>query len=112
MSAIVITRGNDAVFSGVARREGIAVDLTGAVLWFTAKRSARDPDSSAVLAKDTVGGGVAVVDAVAGSFRVVLSEADTGGVPVGRYAYSIKLLEADGTTTTIERGVLAAVSAP
>ncbi len=103
---IALIRGDTNVFEGVAkRRDGAIINLTGAKVWFTLKNSHSDLDVNAVLAKDTVSGGVTIVNALAGSYRVTLSADDCDGlVPGTELFYDVQVKEADNTIGTPVKG--------
>jgi hypothetical protein len=107
VSEISMIRGDTASFSGTVMRAGAPVNLTGAKLWFTAKRSRSDLDEAAVIKKDTVLGGVVILSPTSGTYRVTILPADTSSLTYTiQLFYDVQLLEPDGTVTTIESGTL------
>lgn len=89
-------------------RNGVAIDLTGATLWFTAKDDLDDLDAAAVFQKKTGGLGIAITDAVNGRATVTIAPADTASLANEPQTLEcdIQLLEVDGTLTTVARGQL------
>lgn len=86
---------------------GAPVDITGCTMRFSAKRSRRDVDASAVFSK-TVGSGITLSDPQNGVATVALSDSDTSGLAPGRshlltFDWRITL---GGQTQTIAYGSL------
>jgi hypothetical protein len=73
-------RGDDPPFSFTVSDDGTPIDLTGCELTWTAKRhyeDAQDADSTIV---KTIGDGIEVVSAAAGTIIVTLDAADTADI--------------------------------
>jgi hypothetical protein len=89
-----------------------SVPLTGAKLWFTAKRNVGDTDSLAVISLSTTAGGITITDAAAGLAQLVIPSSATASLltplpPAALYLfYDIQLREADATVTTMFSGKL------
>jgi hypothetical protein len=100
--------GDSIVLRLTITRNGAAVDLTGATLWFTAKEDWDDLDADAVFQKKTGGLGIAVTDALAGEATVTIPGSDTASLDneVQTLECDVQLLEVDGTLTTVARGQL------
>lgn len=106
MANLSIYRGDTVSFTSAVKRSGVAVNLTGATLWFTAKRLISDIDANAVIAK-TSGSGIVVLSAVDGTYRVDLLPADTASLTkTTQLYYDVQLKESNGVVTTIDRGTL------
>lgn len=94
-------------------RNGVAVDLTGAKLWFTAKVALSDADPG-VFQLDTATGAVAAGEiliespAANGKVTVKLNTAATSSVPDAgvTWFYDVQLKESTGVITTLETGTL------
>ena len=88
------------------------VNLTGAKVWFTAKRAFTDADSAAVIALSTTTGGVTILDAALGTARLVIPSSATSALTTPgppsplTLVYDIQIREADGTITTVQQGRL------
>jgi len=84
----------DSIQIGVAIRdkaEGLApFDLTGAVVYFSVKRIVYDADVDAVIAKDSEGGGLTIVNATQGEVNIYLTPADTSITPMD-YVFDIRV---------------------
>lgn len=84
------------------------IDLTGAALFFTAKRSTNDADGAAVITL-TLGSGIVLNDAPAGEGEVTIPPAATdsltGPFPLA-LEYDLQAKLAGGQIYTIERGRL------
>jgi len=89
-------------------KTGAPLDITGAKIWFTAKNNYVDPDNQAVIALDTVSGGVAITDAVRGLARVDVPPLATRSFPDGpvKTVYDVQIKDAAGIVTTVESGTL------
>jgi hypothetical protein len=82
-------------------------NLTGCELWYTAKFYRPDPDLRAVWALNTAAlGGVAIINALIGTFSVTGSPLATVGFPDGdvTLAFDIQIKDATGKVFTIEKG--------
>jgi hypothetical protein len=89
-----------------------SVNLTGAKVWFTAKRAWTDADSAAVIALSTDLGGITITDASAGTARLTIPPAATASLTTPpppsplTLLYDIQVKEADGSITTVQQGHL------
>lgn len=100
-------RGDTISIALTISRNGSAIDLTGATIWFTAKEAVEDADVDAVFQKTTADG-ITIDDAPNGRATVVIEPADTaalGDDPVTLLC-DVQVEEADGTTSTVAEGVL------
>ena len=89
---------------------GAAIDLTGALLWMTAKKKFEDNDAAAIFQK-TIGSGISITDAALGLAKVTLVANDTKaleGFFRGRInlKYDIQLKTQAGQIFTVARGKL------
>lgn len=105
MAALVMFRNDNAQFLLTVLQNGTAVDLTGAKLWFTAKRSFTDIDADALIQQTTGGGGIVVTGL--GTARIIIDPARlaTMSGPTSLF-YDVQLLDAAGAIHTIESGTL------
>lgn len=89
-----------------------SVDLTGAKIWFTAKRALSDADGAALIALSSGTSAITITDAAAGQCTLVIPPAATAGVATPSpsqplsLVYDIQIRESDGTITTVQRGNL------
>lgn len=88
------------------------VNLTGAKIWFTAKRAFADADNAALIALSTDTAGITITDALNGLATLVIPPASTSSLttptppaPLTLY-YDIQVKESDGTVTTVQQGRL------
>jgi hypothetical protein len=98
-------RGEDASFDVAAvQADGFTPQpITGATLWFTAKRRREDIDADAVFQKS--GAAVAIVDGPGGIARIDLARADTIDVePVPSTFYWNLKAKIGGKDRTLARG--------
>lgn len=85
------------------------VNLTGASVWFTAKRSYSDDDATAFIRKGTTNttlDGIEVLDATGGQVVINIEPSDTSGLEAGTVMllWDMQVLEADQTLTTVNYG--------
>lgn len=91
----------------VTAAAGGAQNLTGCKLWFTAKRSRSDADVSAVFQLSSPSGGIAIVSAAAGTFRITVSPPHTSGLTAKAVLYyDLQLEDASGNVYTLDSGTL------
>lgn len=84
--------------------DGLPVDLTGALLKFTAKRSLDDTDDRALIAKDSDAdeglGGIEITDAEAGRAVIQFEPENTDTLKSGRYYFDVKYISGDSSVVT------------
>ncbi len=99
-------RGDTTIFRATVRdADGVALNLTGKTIRFTAKYGIADADAAAVIAKTTPTG-VVITDAAAGICEVRLVTTDTSTL-TATYDLVWDLQVADGSSTqTVDSGVL------
>jgi hypothetical protein len=76
-----MVRGEQKQWNIAVTQAGVAVDLTGRKLIFTAKLNFDYPDSRAVFQKSTTTTGIALTDAVNGLARLTVISSDTDSLP-------------------------------
>jgi hypothetical protein len=95
MAALTMTRGTSATVTvTILDGDGAALDLTGTTLHFTAKRSLRDAQADAVIAKVTGAGITHRTPQSGGIADVAIAPADTSGLapyPIA-LAYDVELV--------------------
>jgi hypothetical protein len=113
MPDLTMSRGDSLVYATTLYQLNqpvkIPQDLTGAKVWFTAKRYFTDPDNQAVSQVDSVGGGVVIVNPpVSGQIVVTLPFQATVGFPDSDVVliYDIQIRTSGGLVLTLERGTL------
>lgn len=84
---LTIRRGDDRMLDlAIVQDDGVTPqDLSGALLWFTAKRRLSDADADAVLAYRE-GAGITITNAAAGTATVLVVGTDTAGLADGDIA--------------------------
>jgi hypothetical protein len=88
-------------------RAGSPVNLTGASIWATFKRSISDTDAAATTIQKTLDNGIVVTDAANGLAVVTLDPADTASLTKETtFEGDIQVREADGIVTTVADGSL------
>jgi len=103
-----VARGDTVVFDATITRPpgGPAVDLTGAELVCTGRRTLEEAAADAVFRVET-GSGIAVTNPAAGQCRVTIPAQATAGLPDWPALYvDLELTEADGRVSTPLRGRL------
>ena len=111
MTMLEATRGDDETYElTILAADQQPVNLTGAQLWFTAKRSHHHSDAEAIIRK-TIGAGITVVDAAAGRADVKVDAADTAGLPADQLqlVWDCQLKDASGQVSTVDSGRLVIV---
>jgi hypothetical protein len=106
-----MTRGDDRTIAGTLESGGVAVDITGYTLWFTAKRKLSDADASAVIRLSTDGGigGISVISAAAGTFTISIAASLTASLPdvmQTELFYDFQIRNAAGAVQTLSKGRL------
>lgn len=83
MTNLTMLRGDTFSWTTIVQRDGQAVDLTGAKIWFTGKLLYTDADNAAVFQKTELSGVTIDPDQVAnrGKITVTLQPADTAALP-------------------------------
>lgn len=109
MDTIVMTRGDDRTIDvTVTDKDGAAVNLnTVTALWFTVKSKVTDVDDSAMIRK-TLGAGITVVSAPAGTAKIAIDAADTRNWPGKRgqtFFWDLQGKDNSGKIITLDRGV-------
>ena len=104
MSDLTLIRGDTAIIPvEVNDAAGNDVDLSGAEVFFTVKARRSDPDSAAVIRKQT-GDGITVTVPAEGKLTVTLDPEDTADIGRGRYRYDVQVVADDGTVQTVADG--------
>lgn len=89
------------------------VDIdAGDEIWFTAKYSVRDPDTSTVLSKTRIGGGdteVEVLDSPNGKARIKLEPADTKTLVGRALVFDVKVKKVDAAPDAIQTAVVGTI---
>lgn len=89
---------------------GVAVDLTGGKLWFTAKKSPTDLDAAAVFVLTSdVSGGVLILDAEAGLAVATAQPSNTTALAIGKLTqlfYEWKFRNAANEPSVLETGTI------
>jgi hypothetical protein len=99
-------RGDTVPFDITVTLSGAPYDLTGTTLFFTLKRRAAALDAAALISKQT-GTDIAIVNAAAGTARLVLSPTDTAAPPLNVELYfDLQLKTTAGDIYTIASGAI------
>jgi hypothetical protein len=106
-TTLEIVRGDTVAITITVTLAGVAVDLTGASVWFTAKRHLTDADASAVF-QLTVGAGIVLTNAAGGVATATILPAHTSGLTgeSTRLHFDVQVKPAAGTVHTVARGAL------
>ena len=99
----VLVAGDNYDLVFVLKRSGTAVNLTGAKIWFTVKRSVAQTDSAADLQLDTdTPADISITDAANGQVTVYLKPSNTESLE-GSWLYDLQVL-LSGKVTTYAQG--------
>lgn len=105
-----IYRGDTIVIEFAIAQDGVATNLTGYSIWFTAKKQLSDNDTSPSSIQKTIGSGITVLDAAAGHIRVTILPADTATLSAATtYFCDLQIKSAGGVITTVADGTIAIV---
>lgn len=107
--ARVLHAGDSYTHTFTLKRGGVAVDLTGAKIWFTVKDSNRAEDAAARLQLDSTDASqIEITDAEAGVIEVKLvgTGAKSTELLAGRKLYDLQVLLASGELITWAHGTI------
>lgn len=100
-------RGDTEVFDAAITVSGVAVNITGCSLTFTAKRSLTDADADAVLQLTTTGGAIVITNGPGGLCTISVASADTSALTVPTLCYcDLQLVDTLGNVSTTATGTL------
>ena len=100
-------RGDTEVFDAAITEGGVAVDISGCSLRFTAKRNLNDTDAEAIFQKRTGGSGIVITNGVAGLCSITVASADTASVTQAIRCYcDLQLVDTFGNVSTTATGTL------
>ena len=92
-----MVKGDTFVRSITMKRDGVAVDITGATILFTLKLNVSD-------AANTVQVSGVLTTPTSGIFSVTLDPSDTSSIAAANYHYDIEITESDSVKTTLLKG--------
>jgi hypothetical protein len=99
-------RGDTEVFDAAITVAGVAVNITGCSLKFTAKRSLQDSDADAVFQLATPSE-IVITDGPNGLCQITVASADTSGLLVPTLCYcDLQLVDTLGNVSTTATGTL------
>lgn len=89
-------------------REGNPIDLTGATVWFTAKRDLQTEDLDAGnIALSTAIGGVAIVNALTGEYQVTIpANATVALTAPAVFQWDVQVRTTEPQTLTVAQGTI------
>ena len=106
MPDLVATRGDTNVYNITVLRGGVVLDISGAILWMTAKHFLADDDSAAVFQIRSPNE-IIINDPVHGRAQIVVMPAHTQDLTEDEVLwYDVQLKEQDGYVCTIAKGKL------
>jgi hypothetical protein len=106
---LAFNRGDTVLLDLALTVNGVAEDLTGAVLFFTAKDEFTDADTVAPIRKNSSGiGGITIVSATGGTAQVTISPGDTSGLSGTEVFlfYDVQLKRSNGQIYTVAEGTI------
>lgn len=106
MADFTIYRGDTVALNITITASGLAYNLTGKTLWFTAKTSYSVADPGTFQKK--IGSGITVTSAVDGRAQIVISPADTYSLGNSKtlLVYDCQVKDASGNVYTVASGNL------
>lgn len=108
MSELIAIRGDDEIYDVEFKMpDGTTpLNLTGVQgIWFTAKRSSLDPDADALVQK-SLGSGITVVSAPAGTATITIDAADTVDIEPTVLVWDAQVKDSLGKIRTAAQGTL------
>lgn len=109
LTALEMIRGDEKVwtFAVTVEGTGAAQDITGATVWFTAKRDYSDADPG-VFQKKTGGSGIAIDAGTGGTGTIMTAAADTSSLAAARTSlvWDLQVKLSGGQPKTVARGTL------
>jgi len=97
---IKIFRGDDHTISLIFEEGGARKDITGWVIFFTAKEKPSDSDDDALIKKDVD----THTDAANGETEIALTDEDTNDLPIGTHWYDIQYKDDSNLIKTVLAG--------
>ena len=105
--AFEMWRGDTEVFDAAVTVSGVAIDITGCSLRFTAKRNLNDTDAEAIFQITTAGGGIVITNGPAGLAEITVASADTAPVTQAIKCYcDLQLVDTFSNVSTTTTGTL------
>jgi hypothetical protein len=103
-----IFRGDTIIFDAAISQGGVALPLTGYLIWFTAKPNSSQTDSASGVIQKTLTSGIVVTDANKGLIRITISPADTAGINADTtYQCDVQIKKtATGEISTVGKGTM------
>lgn len=100
-------RGDTQALDAAVTVGGVAANITGCSLRFTAKRSLSDSDADAVFQKTTAGGGIVITNGPGGLCTITVGSADTSTLTVPTLCYcDLQLVDTSNNVSTTAAGTL------
>lgn len=101
-----LVRGRTARYQvSITDDSGAAVDLTGASVFFTVRKTlTSSPDDSDALLQAIIGDGISVTSAPGGTVQIVIAQAKTRNLVPGAYCFDLTVITAGGDTITPAMG--------
>jgi len=103
-------RGDTSILNLAVTQDGVPVNIAGATIWMTAKRSVEDPDTKAVFQAKTPDD-IEIVDGAAGLAKITIPAGATASVILEHnqplnLAYDVQIKTATGIVSTIDGGTV------
>jgi len=108
MRNIEMYRGDTPDIDVTVTKDGVAANLTGGTLRFTAKWKTQDVDVSAVFTRTSPATGIVFTDAINGKARISFAASNTSGLPAHRVdlLYDLQFTDSGGKIFTVLAGML------
>lgn len=109
MADFTIYRGDTVALNVTITSGGLAYNLTGKSIWFTAKTSYSQADPGVF--QKTLGSGITIVSAANGQCQVVIAATDTNSLGNSKTAlvYDMQVKDSSGNIYTVASGNLIVV---
>ena len=97
---IELISGDDKLFELTFTRNGVIVDITGWIVYFTLKKSRTELNGTALLRKEIT----THSDPLHGKTQILISNTETSALQEGICVYSIKIKDANARIVTVLTG--------
>ena len=100
-------RGDTIVIEFAVNQGGVPTNLTGYSIWFTMKTNITNTDSNSSTIQKTLTNGITILDAAAGTLKVVIAPNDTATINAETtYVCDLQIKSSGGDISTVADGTI------